>query len=33
MGVQAFRPQPSIERFNEGVVVGFPGREKSSVTP
>jgi len=33
VGVEAFGLEASVERFDEGVSVGLPGREKSSVTP
>lgn len=32
-GVQALGPQPGVERLDERVVRGFPGREKSISTP
>jgi hypothetical protein len=33
MRVQLFRPEASVEGFEYALSVGFPEREKSSVTP
>ena len=33
LGIQAFGPEGSIERFDEGIVGRLPGREKSIFTP
>ena len=33
MLVQAFKANASIEAFDEGIVVGLPGRLKSRITP